>query len=821
MAKTVWGIELGTASLKAIKVQAVRDGLEIVDIGVQDLPPEEGEKPRTRVARVEQALTDLRDAHNIKGSEPVFISIPGHQALNKLLQIDFMDEKTFEQTVEFEAQQQLPLSLEQIIWDYQIINRNPKPGDEVQVSLFAVRKEIINDYIRVIDGIGLRLGGIQVAPLAIYNFVKYDQKFPPTGVVVDIGAQHTDVLVLDQNKIWVRNIPGGGRSVTNELTRALKVDFDKAEDFKRNAAKSKNAQKIFQAMKPALRDQYNEVVRSLAYYKQQNEGVNFRYMMLMGSGAQTLGLKKFYEQQFNHRVDKLTHLKRLRLARSVSPEELQNHISGLSVAIGLAVQGAGLAENNINLVPRELKVQEAGAAKKPAVLISAAIMVVAALLPLLFVSFAVDTERLKNRIDDVEAEAARLSKDLDDIPDDVAGRIVLRNHFGGAMVHSPLFGGNVDLADRVDAGLRALLIDDELSETLALYGSGRLEDPGAPPKLVDPVAVETTWPSRLAPLGEPDYLEFLGWGPIEQTRGLTFDDIDADQNGFISLAEMKAARPPTQRSQIKLISLNRVESLDLEGIPVGRDGFYSVAPFSDARALDAWPYSANVPFPDDGEEGQPPGEWSLSASYADLMYSAIVTLAVPIDLDPFNEASLKRFMTGTFFNTLDRRSRAVLNEQFADTAAVEVRVKAVSWDDDAEPRTLSDLTGGPTSRTPPYFGLWREVTLGIAVMRRDPGMSLPIAQANIAGAEFVAVFPTREVMSRLQLSEDSEESVRDRVASMTFVATGGTGMIRCTPVMTDDGLVDMEVDNRGRLRLRLKVVDGEAGRLAGGRAFSQ
>ena len=87
-----------------------------------------------------------------------------------------------------------------------------------------------------------------------------------TTMVIDLGAENTDLLIADNETIWMRSIPIGGTNFTETLVKAFKLSFAKAEDLKRNAATSKYARQIFQAMRPVFADLVAEVQRSIGFY---------------------------------------------------------------------------------------------------------------------------------------------------------------------------------------------------------------------------------------------------------------------------------------------------------------------------------------------------------------------------------------------------------------------------------------------------------------------------------------------------------------------------------------------------------------------------
>src|SRR5690606_5104257 len=234
--------------------------------------------------------------------------------------------------------------LEEAVWDFQIIDDDDP--DELRVNLYAAKKDVVEGIVNVCDNAGLLITGIQVAPLGIYNFIKYemDDAVSDACVAIDIGADNTDVVIIDGQKTYVRVVPVAGNDITKALRARFKLSADDAENLKRRAHKSKDAAAVFEAMKPPLKDMVGEIYRAVGFYKSQNEDANINQLVMMGNGSKLLNIKKFFEQQLQYQVHKVDTPVRVSLARSVDPTEVQNNIQSLTVAIGLALQGLGLDE---------------------------------------------------------------------------------------------------------------------------------------------------------------------------------------------------------------------------------------------------------------------------------------------------------------------------------------------------------------------------------------------------------------------------------------------------------------------------------------------
>lgn len=355
MAKSAWGIELGTSSVKAVKLSGDGGGVSLDTFTIISLADYGLGGGVSREDALAGALSSLRVSEGIKKGEQVFVSLSGQNTLGRIISLPPVPEDRVRETIQNEARSQIPIKLEEAVWDYQVIE-DSAGEDELKVNLYAAKREVVQQLLDACDSAGLQITGVQVAPLGIYNYIKYEFDDAVSGacVAIDIGADNTDVVIIDGQKTYVRVVPVAGNEITKALRARFKLSVEDAEKLKRNAGKSKDAAAVFEAMKPPLKDMVGEIYRAVGFYKNQNEAANINKLVMMGNGSKLLNMKKFFEQQLQYEVHKVEAPQRVTLSRSVDPGEVQNTIQSLTVAIGLALQGLGVdGVNTINLLPPE------------------------------------------------------------------------------------------------------------------------------------------------------------------------------------------------------------------------------------------------------------------------------------------------------------------------------------------------------------------------------------------------------------------------------------------------------------------------------------
>jgi type IV pilus assembly protein PilM len=281
--------------------------------------------------------------------------------------------------VGYEASQQIPFPLDEVIWDYHLVSREYLTGEEREVGIFAVRREAIDDYLLDFTNEGLAVEMLSIGYLGLLNYILYDIAPPEPSIVVDIGATHTDLILVEGKKFWIRALPHSGNDVNKAIMERFKVSFHEAEKLKIDSAKApQQAVKIFSAViQPKLKDLVGEIHRSVGYYRSQAGEVKFQNLYLLGNGSRVVGIKKYLTEQLGVQVHRVQTLRHFRVNREVDLKLLQNELPAFATAFGCALQGVGAGSCQVDLVPQEERVQKDLKRKKKHAIYASAILFVA------------------------------------------------------------------------------------------------------------------------------------------------------------------------------------------------------------------------------------------------------------------------------------------------------------------------------------------------------------------------------------------------------------------------------------------------------------
>ncbi len=394
----VWGIDLGQCALKAVRLQEINGELTATAFDYVEYPKILSQPDAEPDQLIRDALEGFKSRNNL-GGDVVCISVPGQAGLARFVKLPPVEEKKITDIVRFEAKQQIPFNLDEVVWDYQKIGSGTVTDGfamDTEIGLFAMKRDMINRYLQHFKDVAVEVHIIQMAPLALCNYASYDLlkkdtliKPPTEGeeapseeesgcvVVLDLGTDSSNLVITDGNRIiWQRPIPIGGNHFTRALSKDLKLTFAKAEHLKRNATKSPDLKKILSALKPVLNDFVGEVQRSLGYFTNTHRDAQIAFVVGLGNAFRLPGLQRFLEEKLQLRVQKLQKMQRLTGETVVASQVFTENVLTFAVAYGLALQGLKRTRLLTNLLPPEIRTERLIRAKKPWAAASAAALLI-------------------------------------------------------------------------------------------------------------------------------------------------------------------------------------------------------------------------------------------------------------------------------------------------------------------------------------------------------------------------------------------------------------------------------------------------------------
>lgn len=387
-----WGIDVGQFALKAMRCRTSDDGTERIVADAFDFveyPKPLSSPDADPVALIKDALKLFLSRNRLKGDK-VSISVPGQSGLARFIKLPPVEAKKIPDIVRYEAKQQIPFPLEEVVWDYQQMGAGAVEEGfalDCEVGIFALKRDQVDKALRPFVDAGVEVDYVQLTPLALFNWVSFDQlrDLPPpdqydpenppeSTVVLSIGAETTDFVVTNGFKMWQRSLPVGGGHFTKALVKETKMNYATAEHLKRNASKAEDPKALFQAMRPVFSDLLSEVEKSLKFYSNMDRAAKIGKIVALGNAVKLPGLQKFLGQNLGFDVVKLDAYRNLAGPGVIDAPAFKENMLSYGVCYGLCLQGLNKAKVKTNLLPHDIRQFRFIRAKKPWAVAAAALL---------------------------------------------------------------------------------------------------------------------------------------------------------------------------------------------------------------------------------------------------------------------------------------------------------------------------------------------------------------------------------------------------------------------------------------------------------------
>jgi len=387
----VWAIDIGQCALKALRCRAHAQHDRIIAEAFDyiEYPKVLSQPGADPTELVDDALRQFLSRNSVRGDQ-VAISVSGQSGLARFIKLPPVEAKKIPDIVRYEARQQIPFDLNDVIWDYQRMGGGSEEEGfalETEIGLFAMKRDAVFRALEPFQKAGIEVDFVQLAPLALYNFIlfdqltnlppvdQYDPETPPDSVVVlSLGTDATDLVVTNGFRVWQRSIPLGGNHFTKALTKELKLTFAKAEHLKRNAAAAQDPKAVFQAMRPIFRDLLTELQRSIGYFTSIDRAAKISHVVALGNAMKLPGLRRYLSQSLGFEIHRLEEFRGLSGSQVLAAPAFKENALCYGVCYGLALQALGKPGLQTNLLPKEILKDRLVRRKKPWAIAAAAMV---------------------------------------------------------------------------------------------------------------------------------------------------------------------------------------------------------------------------------------------------------------------------------------------------------------------------------------------------------------------------------------------------------------------------------------------------------------
>jgi len=299
-----FGLDISDLSLKVVQLKKKGKFLDLACFGETALKPgiiEKGEvQDEKALAQAIQSAVSQAKGQKITTKYAV-ASLPEEKGFLQVIEMPMMAEEEIKKAVFFEAENYIPLPVETVYLDCQIITpATVKPPDHLDVLIAALPKKIINLYFSSLKKAGFEPLALEIESQAISRSLIEKEVSPQPLLLIDIGASQTSFIIFSGSSLrFTFSCPLSSQKFTKAIAESLQIDLKKAEVLKtEKGITAKKNDHVFKALTSDLNELMKQIGNCLNYC-QGHYHQEIKKVLLCGGGANLKGLKEFIASRIN------------------------------------------------------------------------------------------------------------------------------------------------------------------------------------------------------------------------------------------------------------------------------------------------------------------------------------------------------------------------------------------------------------------------------------------------------------------------------------------------------------------------------------------
>ena len=336
----------------------------------------------TRSAQIKEAVRELRESLSIPAKAPVNFCLPAQSVFSRFVKLPGGAPEDVSAIIAFEAQQNVPFPIDEVIWDYQIMGAQ-RDGNW-DVVLVAMKSDQLSEIADSVSDGGLKPAIIDVAPMAVYNAFRYN--YPDaTGcsLLIDIGARTTNLIFVEAGRAFSRSIPVGGSTISAAVAKEFNQDITVAEQLKIQKGcvslggayaepTDPTEARIAKVVRNTMTRLHAEIARSISFYRTSQGGSQPVRVLLCGGTVSLPYMVEFFSEKLQTPIEFFNPLKNVTVTNAATAESLAAKAQTVGELVGAALRSLDNCPIEINLRPQSV-VREQDLSRRKPFLVAAAV----------------------------------------------------------------------------------------------------------------------------------------------------------------------------------------------------------------------------------------------------------------------------------------------------------------------------------------------------------------------------------------------------------------------------------------------------------------
>jgi type IV pilus assembly protein PilM len=382
-------LNIGSQTLGLAEFRVIHGRLVLLNYRFRATPldPATGQRRDAHDALHETAavLREMMHEMHIHRAD-VNYAVPAQSVFVRFVKLPALDAEKIDKIIAFEAQQNVPFPMDQVVWDYQLVGGGM--GEQIQVVIVAIKRDLLDDINNAVEETGLQTRIIGMASMGLYNAFCYNYTdLSGCSLLVDIGARTTNVLFIEAGRIFSRSLPLGSSAITAAVAKEFGESFAAAETRKNRdgfvalggAAEpaDPDIRRLSKIVRSTMTRLHAELMRSITHYRAQQQGDRPARIFLCGGGAGMPNMREFFQEKFELPVEFFNPLQNVSVSESAP--ELAHSAHLLGELVGLALRSVAVCPMKLNLLPASVVRRQELEKRRPFFIAAAACILLALL----------------------------------------------------------------------------------------------------------------------------------------------------------------------------------------------------------------------------------------------------------------------------------------------------------------------------------------------------------------------------------------------------------------------------------------------------------
>lgn len=450
----------------------------------------------TRPAQIKEAVKELRDALKVPAKESVNFSLPAQSVFSRFVKLPGGSPEDVSSIIAFEAQQNVPFPIDEVVWDYQIMG-SQRDGNW-DVVLVAMKSDQLTEVADAVTAGGLKPQIIDVAPMAVYNAFRFN--YPEaTGcsLIIDIGARTTNLIFVEGSRAFSRSIPVGGNSISAAVAKEFHQDITLAERLKVEKGSvslggayaepsDPTEARVAKVVRNTMTRLHAEIARSISFYRTSQAGSQPVRVLLCGGTVSLPYMVEFFSEKLQTPIEFLNPLRNVTVGNAQVAESLADKAHTFGELVGAALRSFENCPLEINLRPPSVVRDQDLARRKPFLILAAVCLLLT--LGAWWLYFSHATKVTDEVLARVQADVSKLDGVAQEMEKLAAEQKKLEATVAPALLAAAERSAWAEIFDELGAKLPARFIWITDMQPVGGRGQGDKPEPPGPPKPGQPKA---------------------------------------------------------------------------------------------------------------------------------------------------------------------------------------------------------------------------------------------------------------------------------------------------------------------------------------------